>query len=105
MTQITDGLKVSGTEFVKSGVPQDLVLGSGFFLSFINDLPLHLETDTEFCADDTAVHAADKSLEVVEIKLQNSASNFDFWCVYHNMFISYIKTHLMILGLMDGWMS
>ena len=34
---------------------------------FINGIPLYLETDTEFYADDTTVHAACKSLKVVEL--------------------------------------
>ena len=66
---------------------------------FINDLPLHLETDNVFFyADNTITHAADDSLKMVYYKLQNSVTKFDLWCVDHDMLINYIKTHLMILG-------
>ena len=61
------------------------MLGPLLFLLFINNLPLHLEKDTEFYADDTTLHAADKSLEVIETKIQNSATPFDIWCVEFNV--------------------
>ena len=79
---IADGPKVSSAEFIKSGVPQDSVLGPVLFPLFINDPPFHLET-----------YIPDKSLKVVKHKLQNSATKFDLWCVDHNMLINYIKTH------------
>ena len=38
-------------------------------------MPLHLETDTDIYADDTATHTGSKKLEVVEPKLQVSAGD------------------------------
>ena len=68
---------MSSHQSVKSGVPQGSVLGPVLFLIFINDMPLQLQTDTDMYADDTITHTAGKKLEVVELKLQISAGNFN----------------------------
>ena len=40
------------------------------FLIFINDMPLHLDTDIDLYADDTINHCAGKTTDVIETKLQ-----------------------------------
>ena len=39
-----------------------------------------------------------KKLEVVESKLQNSADNFNTWCIDNNMGVHYGKTHALVVG-------
>ena len=96
---IVDGLRMSKTELIKSGVLQGSVLGPVLFLMFINDVPLHLETYTGIYADNTITHAADKSMRVVEtIKLQGNTNKFDSWCIDHNVLINYLKNYAVLLG-------
>ena len=59
-------------------MPQGRVFGPALVLIFINDMPLFIN---EAYADDTTVHVADKDENVVEIKLQRSATSFEFWCL------------------------
>lgn len=62
-------------------------------------MPLFInESYAEIYADDTTIHAAHKTQDIVETKLQNSAIDFKFWCIQHKMFVNWPKTSLMTIG-------
>ena len=69
------------------------------FLIFINDMHLYInEAYAEINADDTTVHTSDKDQTVVQVKLQNSYTDFKSWCIIRKMFVSLTKTSSMSIG-------
>ena len=96
---IVDKTATSSFQQVKSGVPQGSVLGPVLFLIFINDMPLYInEAYAEIYADDTTVHTLHKDQTIVQVKLQNSSTDFKSWCILHKMFVNLTKTSSMSIG-------
>ena len=96
---IVDKTATSSFQQVKSGVPQGSVLGPVLFLIFINEMPLYInEAYAEIYEDDTTVHTSHKDQTVVQVKLQNSSTDFKSWCILHNLFLNLTKTSSMSIG-------
>ena len=51
-----------------------------YHVIFINDMPLHLDKDTDLYVGDTFNHTAGKTTEEIEPKLQVSTCDFNTWC-------------------------
>ena len=92
--------KKSQKKEITSGVPQGSVLGPLFFLVYINDLPLHLNQQTEntLFADDSSLYTSNKQMSSVNNILQDSLNKTLSWCNRNSMVIHPDKTKCMIIA-------
>ena len=84
---------------IRSGVPQGSILGPIFFLLFINDLPLLLNScHVDFFADDATAHTSNQNIEIINAELQSDFSIAVSWSKQNKLPINYDKTTYMVLG-------
>ena len=62
-------------------------------------MPLYInEAYAEIYADDTTAHTSHKDQTFVQVKLQNSSTDFKSWCILRKMFVNLTKTSSMSIG-------
>ena len=89
----------SQTKLITNGVPQGSVLGPLCFLIYINDLPLHLNKNTQndLFADDASLHTAHTQIDTIQTTLQDSINKTSEWCDKNSMVLHPDKTKCMII--------
>ena len=81
---------------VKSGVPQGSVLGSLFFLVYINDLVDGVHNDIKLFADDTSIFLVVKDKDEATETLNQDLERVRFWAWQWKMQFNCDKTEEMI---------
>ena len=87
---------------IKSGVPQESVLGPLFLNIFINDLLLEVK-ESEICnfADDTTIYANGNNAESVILSLEEDLSRTLNWFRVNHMAANPGRFQVMFLGMRE----
>ena len=82
-------------EKIKQGVPQGSILGSIFFLIYINDLPNLASIGTKILlyADDTSIIVTSPNLGNFETKIDKIFGDISNWFKVNQLILNYNKTH------------
>ncbi len=75
---------LSKTNTVTHGVPQGSILGPLLFITFMNDLPLYIDSPLDMYADDSTIHFTGKTIEELESKLNIDFKHVQIWCQKQN---------------------
>ncbi len=82
MTSLSTGLNRTSqkTNNVTHGVPQGSILGPLLFITFMNDLPLYIDSPLDMYADDSTIHITGKTIEELKCKLNIDLKKVQIWC-------------------------
>ena len=67
-------------------------MGPVLICIYINDLPLHIQSECQVLADDTTVHTTGKSVVQIRKTLQLCLDPISMWCNANHMLINPVKT-------------
>lgn len=97
---ITLGKTTSEQLSIKQGVPQGKILGPVLFLSFVNDMPLHVRKSTmDIYADDTTLSSSSnwKTIPSLNHTLSQDLREVVRWAKQNKMHINTEKTKVMLV--------
>ena len=61
----------SQKQSISTGVPQGSILGPLLFIIYINDLPLHIDSNIDMYADDSTITTSAKCISEIETTLNS----------------------------------
>ncbi len=85
------------TNTVTYGVPQGSILGPLLFFTFMNDLPLDIESPLDMYADDSTIHVTGKTIEDLESKLNIDLKNVQIWCQKNRLAVNAEKVKVILV--------
>ncbi len=89
--------KISDTITMTHGIPQGRIQELLLFILFMNDLPLHIESELEMYADDSTLCATGKTVEGLDLKLNNDMDCVNVCCNNNHMVGNGDKTKAMLI--------
>ena len=89
--------KISDTIPMTHGVPQGSILGPLLFILFMNDLPLHVDSELDMYADDSTLCATGETVEELDLKLNDDMDCVNDWCNDNHMVGNSDKTKAMLI--------
>ncbi len=89
--------KISDTKPVTHCISQVSILGSLLFIIVMNDLPLHVDSLLDMCADESILGASGKTIENLEVKLNPDLAKVNKWYKENKMAINCDKTKVMLI--------
>ncbi len=79
------------------GVLKGSILGPLLFITFMNDLPLNITSNTDMYADDSSVHTNAKTVVKLNEKLNQDMVNTKRWCMDNNMAVNQDKSQVILI--------
>ena len=90
---------LSSVETLQCGIPQGSCLGPLLYSIFVNDMPYVLKnTGMGIYADDTTMYASSKSIEHVNMMLQQELNLVSEWIIENKLKLNVKKTKCMVVG-------
>ena len=84
--------------------PRGSILGTLFFIDFMNDMPMSTRTinNVDMYADDSTISVCGKSIQKIQRKLNNYLQKISNWCDENRMVVNVEKTKIMIITSRPG---